>query len=199
MPVPLSSPKTPLCGQSSSSAPAAPILLRAIRSAIADDIVVGFQSKAEADQFRAELTERIKKCNLELHPKKTRLLELGPYAIDQRQWRGEGKPETFNFLGFTHISVKKRSNGRFTVLRQTIRKRLQTKLNEVKAERGLPVAHGRVSQRDAARASPLFPDPQSPHRVRDRSAGNDFDSTDLAKGTRIVYLSPSGRCELRIF
>src|SRR6266852_5020860 len=68
------------------------------------------------------------------HPEKTRLLEFGPYAIDQRQWRGEGKPETFNFLGFTHICVKKRSNGRFTVLRQTMRKRLQAKLNEVKAE-----------------------------------------------------------------
>ena len=100
----------------------------------ADDIVVGFHSKADADQFRAELTERMQKFNLELHPDKTRLLEFGPYAIDQRQWRGEGKPETFNFLGFTHICVKKRSNGRFTVLRQTIRKRLQTKLNEVKAE-----------------------------------------------------------------
>jgi len=100
----------------------------------ADDIVVGFNSKADADQFRAELTERMEKFNLELHPEKTRLLEFGPYAIDQRQWRGEGKPETFNFLGFTHICVKKRSNGRFTVLRQTIRKRLQTKLNEVKAE-----------------------------------------------------------------
>jgi RNA-directed DNA polymerase len=100
----------------------------------ADDIVVGFHSKADADQFRAELTERMKKFNLELHPEKTRLLEFGPYAIDQREWRGEGKPETFNFLGFTHICVKKRSNGRFTVLRQTIRKRLQTKLNEVKAE-----------------------------------------------------------------
>jgi RNA-directed DNA polymerase len=100
----------------------------------ADDIVVGFNSKADADQFRAELTERMRKFNLELHPEKTRLLEFGPYAIDQRQWRGEGKPETFNFLGFTHICVKKRSNGRFTVLRQTIRKRLQTKLNEVKAE-----------------------------------------------------------------
>ena len=100
----------------------------------ADDIVVGFQSKAEADQFRAELTERMQKFNLELHPEKTRLLEFGPFAIDQRQWRGEGKPETFNFLGFTHICVKKKSNGRFTVLRQTIRKRMQTKLNEVKAE-----------------------------------------------------------------
>ena len=76
----------------------------------------------------------MKKFNLELHPEKTRLLEFGPYAIDQRQWRGEGKPETFNFLGFTHICVKKKSNGRFTVLRQTMRKRLQTKLNEVKTE-----------------------------------------------------------------
>jgi group II intron reverse transcriptase/maturase len=100
----------------------------------ADDIVVGFNSQADADPFRAELTERMKKFHLELHPEKTRLLEFGPHAIDQRQWRGEGKPETFNFLGFTHICVKKRSNGRFTVLRQTIRKRLQTKLNEVKAE-----------------------------------------------------------------
>src|ERR1700674_185020 len=100
----------------------------------ADDIVVGFNSKADADQFRVELTERMQKFNLELHPEKPRLLEFGPYAIDQRQWRGEGKPETFNFLGFTNICVKKKSNGRFTVLRQTIRKRLQAKLNEVKAE-----------------------------------------------------------------
>ena len=100
----------------------------------ADDIVVGFHSKTDADQFRAELTARMRKFHLELHPEKTRLLEFGPYAIDQRQWRGEGKPETFNFLGFTHICVKKRSSGRFTVLRQTIRKRMQTKLNEVKAE-----------------------------------------------------------------
>src|ERR1700740_1269576 len=100
----------------------------------ADDIVVGFNSKADADQFRVELTERLKKFPLDMHPEKTRLLEFGPFAIDQRQWRGEGKPETFNFLGITHICVNKRSNGRFTVLRQTIRKRLQTKLNEVKAE-----------------------------------------------------------------
>ena len=81
-----------------------------------------------------ELTERMRKFNLELHPEKTRLLEFGPYAIDHRRWRGEGKPETFNFLRFTHICVKKRSNGRFTVLRQTIRKRLQAKLNQVKDE-----------------------------------------------------------------
>src|SRR5579864_2914396 len=100
----------------------------------ADDIVVGFHSKADAEQFRAELTERMRKFNLELHPEKTRLLEFGPFAINNRQKRGEGKPETFNFLGFTHICVKKRSNGMYTVLRQTIRKRLQAKLNEVKAE-----------------------------------------------------------------
>jgi len=100
----------------------------------ADDIVVGFNSQADADQFRTELSERMRKFNLELHPEKTRLLEFGPFAINNRQRRGEGKPETFNFLGFTHICVKKRSNGRYTVLRQTIRKRLQAKLNEVKAE-----------------------------------------------------------------
>ena len=86
------------------------------------DVVVGFNSQADADQFRVELTERMQKFNLELHPEKTRLLEFGPNAIDNREWRREGKPETFNFLGFTHICVKKRSNGRFTVLRQTVRK-----------------------------------------------------------------------------
>jgi RNA-directed DNA polymerase len=100
----------------------------------ADDVIIGLQSKADADQFRAELAERMAKFNLALHPEKTRLLEFGPFAIDNRERRGEGKPETFNFLGFTHICIKKRSNGRFTVLRQTIRKRMQAKLNAVKAE-----------------------------------------------------------------
>jgi group II intron reverse transcriptase/maturase len=100
----------------------------------ADDIVVGFNSQAEAEPFREELSQRMRKFNLELHPEKTRLLEFGPFAINNRQRRGEGKPETFNFLGFTHICVKKRSNGMYTVLRQTIRKRLQAKLNAVKTE-----------------------------------------------------------------
>jgi RNA-directed DNA polymerase len=100
----------------------------------ADDIVLGFQVKSDAERFWAELTERFRKFALELHPEKTRLLEFGPFAAKNRKRRGEGKPETFNFLGLTHICVKKRSNGRFTVLRQTIRKRLQAKLNEVKAE-----------------------------------------------------------------
>src|SRR5882672_7234040 len=100
----------------------------------ADDIVVGFQTKADAVRFWAELIERMRKFSLELHPEKTRLLEFGPFATENRKKRGEGKPETFNFLGFTHICGKKRGNGRFTVLRQTIRKRLQAKLNEVKDE-----------------------------------------------------------------
>jgi RNA-directed DNA polymerase len=99
----------------------------------ADDIEVGFRDRADADQFRAEFTERMK-FNLELHPEKTRLLEFGPFAINNRQRRGQGKPETFNFLGFTHSCVKKRSKGMYTMLRQTIRKRLQARLNEVKAE-----------------------------------------------------------------
>jgi len=100
----------------------------------ADDIVVGFQHRTDAERFSSELSERLAKFHLELHPEKTRLLEFGPYAAQNRQRRGQGKPETFNFLGFTHICGKKRSNGRFTVRRKTIRKRLQAKLKEVKTE-----------------------------------------------------------------
>jgi hypothetical protein len=100
----------------------------------ADDIVVGFHSKTDADQFRAELTERMRKFNLERHPEKTRLPEFGPHAIDQPQWRGEGNRRPSTSLAL-RMSV---CNGRFTVLRQTIRKRLQAKLNEVKAELRIP-------------------------------------------------------------
>jgi hypothetical protein len=100
----------------------------------ADDIVLGFQLRSDAERFWKELAERLSKFQLELHPDKTRLLEFGPFAAGNRKQRGQGKPETFDFLGFTHICGKKRSNGMFTVLRQTIRKRLQAKLSEVKAE-----------------------------------------------------------------
>jgi group II intron reverse transcriptase/maturase len=102
----------------------------------ADDIVLGFQVKTDAERFQAELVVRLRQFALELHPEKTRLLEFGPYAAERRRRAGLGKPETFNFLGFTHICAKKRSNGRFTVLRQTMRKRLQAKLAAVKAELG---------------------------------------------------------------
>jgi group II intron reverse transcriptase/maturase len=100
----------------------------------ADDSVLGFQNKSDAERFWKELAKRFGKFRLELHPEKTRLVEFGPFAAENRKRLGQGKPETFNFLGFTHICGKKRSNGRFTVLRQTIRKRLQAKLSEVKAE-----------------------------------------------------------------
>ena len=100
----------------------------------ADDIVVGFQYKSDAERFRAELAERFSKFALELHPDKTHLIEYGPFAASNRRRRGQGKPETFDFLGFTHICGNKRSNGRFTVLRQTMRKRLQAKLKQVKTE-----------------------------------------------------------------
>ena len=100
----------------------------------ADDIVLGFQVKSDAERFRTELAERMQQFALQLHPEKTRLLEFGPSAAARRKRAGLGKPETFNFLGFTHICATKRSNGRFTVLRQTMRRRLQAKLREVTAE-----------------------------------------------------------------
>ena len=100
----------------------------------ADDFVVGFQHKHEAERFLAALRERLAKFGLELHPDKTRLIEFGPWARKNRARRGEGKPETFDFLGFTHICSRKRSNGMFTVLRQTMRKRLAAKLVEIKLE-----------------------------------------------------------------
>lgn len=100
----------------------------------ADDIVLGFQHRTDAERFQRELRERFATFHLELHPDKTRLIEFGPFAAQNRRRRGQGKPETFDFLGFTHICAKKRSNGRFTVLRQTMRKRVQAKLSEVNAE-----------------------------------------------------------------
>jgi group II intron reverse transcriptase/maturase len=100
----------------------------------ADDFIVGFQQRAEAEKFLTALRQRFAKFGLELHPDKTRLIEFGPWAAHDRRKREQGKPETFNFLGFTHICAKKRDRKNFTVLRQTMRKRLQAKLAEVKAE-----------------------------------------------------------------
>jgi hypothetical protein len=99
----------------------------------ADDIIGGFQHRADAERFLAELRERFARFGLELHPEKTRLLGFGPFAAESRRRAGKGKPGTFNFLGFTRICEKER-NGRCTVLRQTIRTRPQAKLSEAKAE-----------------------------------------------------------------
>jgi RNA-directed DNA polymerase len=100
----------------------------------ATHLVVGFQHRKEAERFRAELRERFARFGLTLHPDKTRLLEFGRYADQNRRARGDGKPETFNFLGFTHSCAKTRK-GWFTVLRQTVRTRWQAKLRAVKTER----------------------------------------------------------------
>jgi group II intron reverse transcriptase/maturase len=99
----------------------------------ADDFVVGFQHRAEAERFREELQERLRKFNLELHADKTRLIEFGTFAAENTKARGEGKADSFDFLGFTHICGKTR-NGKFAVLRQTMRKKMQRKLKEVKEE-----------------------------------------------------------------
>src|SRR5712692_656568 len=99
----------------------------------ADDTVLGFQYQADADRFLEDLRERLGKFGLELHPDKTRRIEFGRFAEENRKRRGEGKPETFDFLGFTHISGKNRL-GRFMVRRTTIRKRMRAKLRQIKQQ-----------------------------------------------------------------
>jgi RNA-directed DNA polymerase len=99
----------------------------------ADDFVVGFQYQDEAERFLTELRERLARFRLELHPNKTRLIEFGRFAAETRRRRGLSKPETFNFLGFTHMCGTTR-NGKFMVRRETMRKRRQGKLKSVKIE-----------------------------------------------------------------
>jgi group II intron reverse transcriptase/maturase len=98
----------------------------------ADDAVLGFQYREEAEKFLEELQERVRKFGLELHPDKTRLIEFGRYAAERRRKRGEGKPETFNFLGFTHICGKNHKTGYFLIQRQTIGKRMAAKLKVIR-------------------------------------------------------------------
>lgn len=99
----------------------------------ADDFAMGFEHRAEAERFRTDLAERLAKFGLELHPEKTRLIEFGRNAVRTRAQRGDGKPETFHFLGFTH-ACSKTKKGSFQVLRTTMRKRWQAKLREVHEE-----------------------------------------------------------------
>jgi len=99
----------------------------------ADDFIVGFEHREDAERFWAALRERFAQFGLELHPEKTRLIEFGRYAAERRARRGEGKPKTFDFLGFTHICSQER-DGRFTVKRKTARERMRRKLKEIRAE-----------------------------------------------------------------
>src|SRR3974390_3029446 len=100
----------------------------------ADDLVVGFESRREAERFLSEFRERLAKFGLELHADKTRLIEFGKHSERVRKQRGEGKPETFTFLGFTHYCGKRRSDGSFIVWRKTASKRMVVKLRALKAE-----------------------------------------------------------------
>jgi RNA-directed DNA polymerase len=108
----------------------------------ADDFIVGFEHRDDAERFLADLHERFAQFALELNDEKTRLIEFGRHAARDRQARGLGRPETFNFLGFTHICGKTRK-GRFMLKRKTIAKRMAAKLREVKADlmrrRHLPI------------------------------------------------------------
>jgi len=99
----------------------------------ADDFVVGFQHRKEAERFREELGERLAKFGLKLHPEKTRLIEFGRFAMQNGKARRQGKPETFNFLGFTHCCGQTRK-GTFTVIRKTMRVRMLKKLKVISQE-----------------------------------------------------------------
>ena len=96
----------------------------------ADDFTVGFEHEEDAQRFLSDLRERFAKFGLELHPDKTRLIEFGRHAARRRKAQGLGKPETFDFLGFTHFCGKTK-HGRFWLRRITISKRMQAKLREV--------------------------------------------------------------------
>ena len=97
----------------------------------ADDSVAGFQYQNEAERYLAELRIHFRQFDLELHPEKTRILEFGRFAAENRKKRGQCKPETFDFLGFTHICGKSRA-GKFQLQRHTMRKRMTRKLREIK-------------------------------------------------------------------
>jgi hypothetical protein len=99
----------------------------------ADDFMVGFEHEDDARRFLDEMRERLQKFALSLHPEKTRIIEFGRFAAERRQRRGLGKPETFNFLGFTFICGKTRT-GKFQIKRKTRPDRLQAKLKMIKEE-----------------------------------------------------------------
>jgi group II intron reverse transcriptase/maturase len=98
-----------------------------------DDIVMGFEKRQEAEQFLKVLPQRFAGFGLALHPAKTRLIEFGRFAWERRQERGLGKPETFNFLGFTHVCGRSRK-GTFRIERRTMAQRFRAKLGEIKAD-----------------------------------------------------------------
>jgi RNA-directed DNA polymerase len=120
----------------------------------ADDTIVGFQHKPDADKFLDDLRKRLATFALEVHPKKTRMLEFGRFAAERRAKRGAGKPETFDFLGFTHICGTKRDGKGFQLRRKTKRKRKQALLNEI-AEKLRRIRHDPIDEQGRWLASVL--------------------------------------------
>ena len=106
---------------------------------------MGFQHKHDAEQFLRELKDRMEQFGLSLHPEKTRLIEFGRFAAENRRQREGCKPETFDFLGFTHICGRKRWSGGFIVKRMTASKRLRAKLASMK-ERLLRLRHDPIPE-----------------------------------------------------
>lgn len=108
----------------------------------ADDFIVGLERREDAERLVVELRARLRKFNLELHPEKTRLIAFGRFAAQRRKERGFKKPETFTFLGFTHMCGKTRA-GKFQLRRHSEKKRMRQKLQEIKLElhrkRHLPI------------------------------------------------------------
>jgi len=100
----------------------------------ADDVVMGFELKEDAERFLREVKERLAQFGMDLHPEKTRLIEFGRQAAQNRERRGEGKPATFDFLGFTHMCGKNGKTGYFVVRRKTVKKRMRAKLQALKEE-----------------------------------------------------------------
>lgn len=99
----------------------------------ADDVVFAFQYQNDAERFRDALAVRLRQFGLELHPEKTRLIEFGRFAESSRKDRGQGPPETFDFLGLTHICGRTR-DGKFKVKRRTVAKRMRARLAAIKRE-----------------------------------------------------------------
>jgi RNA-directed DNA polymerase len=112
----------------------------------ADDQIVGFQHRSDAERFLSDLKERLAAFALSLHPEKTRLIEFGRYAAERRAERDLGKPETFDFLGLTHYCSTEKDGTSFQLGRKTQRKRMRAKLREIKEtlrrRRQLPMIRG---------------------------------------------------------
>ncbi len=157
----------------------------------ADDFIVGFQHESDARRFLDEMRERLLKFALTLHPEKTRLIEFGRFAAERRQRRGLGKPETFNFLGFTFICGKTRQ-GKFQIKRKTRRDRMQAKLKMIKQEMWRrmhqPIPKPRSADQCAGTERVPAPcyRPLAAHAAASQPKGSGHMDTDDAAGERLA-------------